>query len=743
VLLVSGTGRASPYSGLGEAALGIIGGAASYLRAARGAFGRMAALEKPAGAPDAPGGPPAGVSPKPPKEGFRPDVEGLRAVAVGAVLLYHAGVPFAPGGYVGVDVFFVISGFLITGLLVRELEKTDTISLSRFYSRRAKRLLPLTVVVLAFVVLVALALPLYDPVRMDEVSLGVVASGLYVMNWLLAARATDYFAAGLEASPVQHFWTLAVEEQFYLIWPMLLLAAAWLGRRPGRALRPVLATAFAAVLVSSLAYSVYSTQAQAGAAYFSTLTRGWELALGGMLALVPASRLGLRSRWLASALALGGLGAIAFATLRFGDGTLFPGYAALVPTLGTAAIIAAGFATTSAGPARLLTLGPVRHVGRISYSWYLWHWPPLVFAAAIWGSLSPLEGIGVLAASYVPAVVTNRLIEKPFLHSETLSRFPRKALALGGACTAASVGLGLLLLVLTPTIPEVPENQVAGASALRQEPSLQKSAKAVYPSPQKAETKENRPQMYADGCHLEAPETESPACVYGDPSSETTVVLFGDSHAMQWFPALNRLAKERGWRLVGLTKSACPPAEVHVYNGTLRRAYRECDEWREHTLERIVHKEDPSLIVTSSLPTYRPGEDGERLPGEEGREALVDGYASTLKKLRSTGAPVALIEDVPHPDKNIPQCVSRSLDRLQECATPRGKALAYPRANPRAAEEVDGVRLIDPSPMICLEKTCPAVIGDALVYRNGAHLTAAYVRTLTPWLAERLPKPHR
>jgi peptidoglycan/LPS O-acetylase OafA/YrhL len=346
-------------------------------------------------------------------------------------------VPFAPGGYVGVDVFFVIAGYLITGLLLRELEKTGSVSLARFYSRRAKRLLPLTVVVLAFVVVVSWAL--FDPVRMDEVSLGVVASGLYVMNWLLAARATDYFAAGLQASPVQHFWMLAVEEQFYLIWPALLLSVAWWCQRAGRSLRPALAAAFAAVAIASLAYSFYSTEVQAGAAYFSTLTRGWELALGGLLALVPASAWGRLPRLLAFALAWAGLGAIAFATVRFNDGTLFPGYAGLVPTLGTAAII--GATATFAGPTQLLTLGPVRHIGRISYSWYLWHWPPLVFAAAVWGKLTPLEGLGVLAASYVPAVLTNRLIEKPFLHSETLNQYPRKALALGGACTASSVAL--------------------------------------------------------------------------------------------------------------------------------------------------------------------------------------------------------------------------------------------------------------------------------------------------------------
>jgi peptidoglycan/LPS O-acetylase OafA/YrhL len=719
--------------------LSLISGTATYLRTVRSAFGRIVASDRKADAPDRSS---AEANPKSSKKGFRPDVEGLRAVAVGAVLLYHAGVPFAPGGYVGVDVFFVISGFLITGLLVRELEETGTVSLARFYSRRAKRLLPLTVVVLAFVVLVALALPLYDPVRMDELSLGVVACALYVMNWLLAARATDYFAAGLQASPVQHFWTLAVEEQFYLIWPALLLAAAWLGRRAARGLRPALAATFAAVALASLAYSVYSTEVQAGAAYFSTLTRGWELALGGMLALVPASRLGTRSRWLAFALAWVGLGAILFATFRFNDDTLFPGYAALVPTLGTAAIIAAGIGSTtiSAGPARLLTLGPVRHIGRISYSWYLWHWPPLVFAAAIWGSLSPLEGIGVLAASYVPAVLSNRLVEKPFLHSKTLTRYPRKALALGGACTGLSVGLGLALFILTPTVPEAPESQVAGAAALHGDPSLQKSARAVHPTPREAETQENRPQMYADGCHLTFPETEAPRCVYGHPTSEITVVLFGDSHAMQWFPALNEIAKERDWRLVGLTKAACPPAEVHIYNATLRRSYRECDEWRERTLARIAQDENPDLVVTSSLPTYRPRENGKRLDRDASEEAMVDGYASTLRKLRSTGARAVLIEDVPHPNKNIPECVSRSLDRLERCVTPRREALGYPNVNTRAAKQVEGVSLIDPKPEVCLEKTCPAVIGDVLVYRNGAHLTATYVRTLTPWLGKQLPE---
>ena len=684
-------------------------------------------------------GPPAGSEPNTGGGRFRPDVEGLRAVAVVAVLLYHAGVPFAGGGYVGVDVFFVISGYLITGLLLRELEKTGTVSLTRFYSRRAKRLLPLTVVVLAFVVV--LSWLVFDPVRMEEVSFGVVASGLYFMNWLLAARAADYFAAGLEASPVQHFWTLAVEEQFYLVWPVLILAAAWWSRRTGRGLRPVLAAAFGAVALSSLVYGVYSTQTQAGAAYFSTLTRGWELALGGLLALVPATRFVRLPRAAAGVAAAAGLVAIAFATLRFDDDTLFPGHAALVPTLGAAAIIAAGLAKTPGGPSRLLALGPVRHVGRISYSWYLWHWPPLVFVDAVWGSLSPLEGVGVLAASYVPAVLTHRLVERPFLHSRRLSRFPRKALAFGGACTATSVALGLMLLALTPTIPEAPEGEVAGAAALQDGYSMQKRAKAVNPTPREAEKKENRPRMYADGCHLDLEETRSPECVYGNPSSKTTVVLFGDSHAMQWFPALQELAKERDWRLIGFSKSACPPAEISVYSTGLRREYRECEEWRDRTLGRIVREEDPSLVVTSMLNRYRVREGGRGLPRDASNEAVIEGYASTLKRLRGTGAPVAVIEDVPRPDRDIPECVSRSLDRLQDCAFPRRGALPEPRVNVRATKEVGGTILIDPTPMVCPGERCPAVIGDVLVYRNGAHLTRTYVDSLTPWLGGQLPVP--
>jgi hypothetical protein len=310
---------------------------------------------------------------------------------------------------------------------------------------------------------------------------------------------------------------------------------------------------------------------------------------------------------------------------------------------------------------------------------------------------------------------------------------------LGGACTSSAVALGLLLFVVTPTVPQAPESQVAGAAAMLEgDRSLQKSADAVHSTPREAE--DQRSRMYADGCHVERPDTSSPECVYGNPSSETTVVLFGDSHALHWFPVLNALAKERNWRLVGLTKSACPPAEVQRYNAALRREYYECDTWRTRVLQRVVQDENPSMVVTSMLNPYRVMEDGKRLDRKASHKALQEGYISTLEKLRRTGAQVVVIKDIPHPHKDILECASRSLRRLQDCAIPRSQALNYPPVNARAAAQVENVHLIDPTPVLCLEKVCPAVIGDALVYRNGAHLTPTYVRTLAPWLGERLPK---
>src|ERR1700754_326430 len=300
---------------------------------------------------------------------FRPDIEGLRAVAIVAVLLCHAGVPFLAGGYVGGGVFFVISGFLITKLLVGELDRSGTISLRGFYARRAKRLLPLSAVLLATVGV--LSMILLSPLRNTEVAGDISSAALYVANWHFAAQSVNYFAQGLEPSPVLHLWSLAIEEQFYLVWPGLMLAVTWFWRRSGRSIRPVLWVALAAIVAGSLVYGVILTDDKPAFAYFDTFARAWELALGAALALAGAVRL---PRISAVALGWAGIAAIVYAAFAFTAETSFPGTAALIPTLGAAALILSGTALAATvrgvagrgGPGMILSLAPVRYVGRIS-----------------------------------------------------------------------------------------------------------------------------------------------------------------------------------------------------------------------------------------------------------------------------------------------------------------------------------------------------------------------------------------
>ncbi|HEV2857262.1 MAG TPA: acyltransferase family protein [Solirubrobacterales bacterium] len=665
-----------------------------------------------------------------PQNGFRPDIEGLRAIAIGAVLLCHAGLAFAAGGFVGVDVFFVISGFLITRLLLGEVGRTGTVSLARFYARRVKRLLPLSALLLGTVAV--LSLILFSPVRAGEVSADIVSCATYTANWHFAAQSVDYFAQDVESSPVQHLWSLAIEEQFYLVWPALLLAVTWVWRRRGASARPVLCVALGVILVVSFALNLRYTQDQPAAAYFSTFGRAWELALGAVLAVLGDVRL---RRLPALAIGWLGIGAIAYATLFFNGETPFPGTAALVPTLGAAALILAGASRQAQGrwsSAALLSLGPCRYVGRISYAWYLWHWPALIFAVALWGPLSPLAGVAVVAASWLPTAVSHSLVEEPFRRSKRLVALPARALVLGAGCTAIALGAALLLVDLQPTLKTAPESQVRGALALKAGYVSQESAEAVRPNPLKAWN--DRGESFADGCLVGITGTNSNRCLYGDPEGEQTLILFGDSHAMQYFPPLQKVAKENHWRLIALTKAECTPAEVEVRSMIEDREYSQCDVWREKELGRIEEAGNSATVVMTGDTAYTPyDEDGEELAGKEAAEAMEAGYLATLRRLRDAGLRTVVISDTPAAPHEVPACVSEHLDHLASCAFRRAHAWDK-EFEARAAKRTPGVHLIDVTREICPQGTCRAVIGNALVYRDDSHLTATFARTLSRWI---------
>ncbi len=660
---------------------------------------------------------------------FRADIEGLRAVAICAVLLAHAELTFAQGGFVGVDVFYVISGFLITGLLVREVERRGSISLAGFYARRARRLLPAAALVIVAVLLASAIL--FAPTRQELVIGDAVASSLYYVNWRFVAQSADYFGPPTDQSPLQHYWSLAVEEQFYLVWPLLLLGVAYLWMRRGRPMpRAAAASAIGAVTVVSFTYSALYEPTSSGEAFFSSFTRAWELGLGGLLAFLPATRLRPTP---AAVLGFAGLGAIVLATLIFSPSTRFPGVAALLPCLGAAAIIRAGRADM---PFRPLTLRPVRYVGKISYSWYLWHWPPLIFFATEFGPLSAKQGVALTLASFVPAALTHHLIERPIHRSSMLKQMPARSLAVGAACMVAGLVAAGAVAASLPDFETASARQAVGAKANRSEP-IQETADAIRPNPLEAAL--DKGQLFADGCLVERPILASGDCSYGPDDASANVFLLGDSHGQQYFPALERIGRDKDWQITGLTKVGCTPASISVWSGSLKGPYPECDEWRENSLKRI-EEGDPDLVVVSSASYYHVDDDGDKLGHLPSRPLLASAYEETLNRLLATGAEVVVMIDIPQAPFNVSDCVSENLDSLSECAFPLSDAVNKTHFDIPAAEAVPEAHSIEIQRVMCPDRVCRAVIGNVLVYRETNHVTATFSETLSDYIEERLPK---
>ena len=373
----------------------------------------------------------------------RPEIQALRAVAVGAVVLHHGWPAVAPAGYMGVDVFFVVSGFLITGLLLREHERAGRIDLGAFYLRRARRILPAAVTVLLVVAAATLALvPQRDWADWFR---QIVASALYYENWQLAADSQTPAYADLASTPVQHYWSLSVEEQFYLVWPLLLILAIWYARRRSRAIAPVLLVILGAVTVASLIHSVMLTAADHNLAYFSTTSRTWEFGAGGLLALLAAAPLAGRET-LRTVVSWAGLALIVVPILTFRDHDAFPGMWAALPVAGTMAVIWAGMPATRWSTARLAGLQPVQWVGDVSYSLYLWHWPIFMFTPFLIGVPNPAWAMVLLVVlSLLVAGLSKRLIEDPFrTRRNPVSRRPAVLLGALGMLVAAVVGAGLV-----------------------------------------------------------------------------------------------------------------------------------------------------------------------------------------------------------------------------------------------------------------------------------------------------------
>jgi peptidoglycan/LPS O-acetylase OafA/YrhL len=559
---------------------------------------------------------------------FRPDIEGLRAVAVLAVVLYHAGVPGISGGYIGVDVFFVISGFLITGLLCREVTTTSTIRLGRFYGARARRLLPAAATVgIATAIAAAVALP---PLQARSVFMDGIASAFYVGNYRFAVQGTDYLASDIPPSAFQHYWSLGVEEQFFLVWPALIIGAAWLVTRARRGAASH-AAPYAAVLglvgAASLAAAVLWTWTSPPWAFFSLPTRAWELAVGGLVALSIRQwrRLPLLPAMIAG---WGGLALILLTCNQLGPSTPYPGTAALLPVLGTALVIGGGCVTGGMGPGRMLCRPAMRALGRMSYSWYLWHWPVLLMPRLLGQPAGLRAKLAATVVSAGLAVITLHLVENPVRFAAALRRSAKASLALAGVATAATATACVLLLTLIPepvghgvaapkaNIVAAPpaavsavdpqeaairqafaqvRDAVAAAAALRAVPSNLNPSLAGAPADKAA--------IFVNGCMRSWRDVGQSECATGDTASPTTVALIGDSHAAMWDPAFQQVAEQRHWRLETLAKVTCPLQELHIISPYLGREYTECEQWRGQIMARLK-AEHPRLVVLSMSRRY-------------------------------------------------------------------------------------------------------------------------------------------
>jgi len=599
-------------------------------------------------------------------------IQGLRAVAALLVTIYHA--HLVPGGFIGVDIFYVISGYLITGLIIREIDKTGGLDLNEFYQRRIKRLLPTSVFVLFVTAIVGFfVLP---AITRDVLGRDLFAAAAYVSNYLFAWWENDYQNLDATPSPFIHYWSLAVEEQFYVVWPIFILFLSRYGKR-------AILNGVAIVTGASFLFSLYLTQAAPIWAFYSLPTRAWELGVGALLLFIPDKF--LRNRYFPWIGAIG----LGVGTFSFNESTAFPGINALLPVVGTAILIA----TIPIWPRFFNDLSNNRlmqWLGAISYPLYLWHWPALVLPSSALGR--PLRiretALCVLLTIFL-AHYTSRFIEQPLRHRN----FPAKKIyGFFAITTAGSLLAGVAIASTASSVINI------------------KGTNYSFDLRQVVE----KPAVYGDGCHVNYGETESGDCTYGQIGSATKIVLYGDSHAAQWFPTLEKLAREKGFELTSLTKSACssvdsPRADQGAYKNS------ECEKWRENSIKRIQKMKPDAVIVSSFQYFTEPGGYSSRAQWwNEGQRRL-------LADLQGSSKNLLYISDTPHPLRNIPNCLATR--NIKDCNTTE--------KTPNVI--INGFKKIDPTSWLCTD-ICPAIKDGYVVYRDASHISVDAALALTSQL---------
>ncbi|MGP5689114.1 acyltransferase family protein [Glutamicibacter ardleyensis] len=686
---------------------------------------------------------------QPRRAAFRGDIQGLRAIAVGIVVLYHFWPKQLPGGFIGVDIFFVISGFLITSHLLSKPPRTFR-DIGTFWMRRVKRLLPASFLVIIFSLL---GVRLLAPETLwQDWGFQSIAATFYFQNWFLATSKVDYLAEADAPSPFQHFWSLSVEEQFYLVWPILIALLLFLAVRYGFKAKKFALIGIGLVVALSLAYSIYWTATDAGSAYFSTLTRGWEFGIGALVAAFGERAFGAKKDGLSLLAAWVGLAALVLSALTFTGQMAFPGYIALLPVLGTALILLA-HSTHKYSPNIVLENGLMRFFGDNSYAIYLWHWPLMVLIPFAIDEFHLPQKIAVLALAVLLSVLTQKVVEvrfRKFMDASKILSAPKFLVA--GSAIVAVLAAGFYNM----STVEIQKSQDIGASVqevktevgedclgpaalgttCKENPKDGKELKTLAPEP--IVVKEDKPELYDGNCFISQKTDfqDKPVCSYGD--GKKKVALVGNSHATQWLPALEPLAKKNNWKIDAYVANSCAiMGEPQEFDSTEKSdGCAELGDWVSGEIE----KKDYDLVISSnrlSVPIT-----GKTLESSEAPSKSA--YEKILTRWEKTGAEIAVIRDTPWPGeslKNVPDCVAENLEDPSHCS---GKKSDWVPSDPQAdaVKSLDNRNIVavDMNDQFCKDDRCYGVVGGIIAYWDHSHLSRTFASFLSDPLGQRLAK---
>ncbi len=687
---------------------------------------------------------------------LRSDIQGLRAVAVLVVVAAHAGIPFLPGGFVGVDVFYVISGYLIAGLLYREVMLTGRVSIGAFWARRARRILPAATLVTVATVVASLAwMSLLDA---RQVVVDALWASAFAANVHFAQQGVFYFAQDTGPSPLQHYWSLAVEEQFYVVWPLLLVGCLAVARlvaprrdrlRVERLPRSAVVTMLVVLSLASLAWSVHQTVASPTTAYFSTFTRAWELGIGALVALVPPTAVRRLTRLSLEIIALTGAMMVVAACVLITPETPFPGIAAVLPVTGTAMLLVAGSVAATAGKRTIssvvLSIAPMRMLGDWSYSLYLWHWPVLIIPPIALGrEMTAFEKAVAVLVVITLSAYSYRFIEMPFRAGRPAHRLRRtRSLVLYPASAtlviATAAGAWWWTGLQGGEQGDNPPITVAGGPVAGLQDNTEALVRAsVTAARDKREVPSdltpdlmNLRNSIADVGDCDYEKNVRKLCPRGAVDGDRTLVVIGDSHARAWIPAFNRIIDSGRWQAYYLVKPQCTAAHVTIASLDSDEPFTDCSDFQDWAIDQVAALEPDLVVVASSPPVNGVFNGAKRVTDIKAVIPILrNGYDDLFLELSLYAEQVALVRDVPKSPDDPATCLSTGDPNLDDCMfepVERSTVLGDVAVESALGS---GIEVVDPTPWLCYQGECPVVIGGTLSYRDTDHITTEYAANL-------------